>query len=152
MNTIPAELLVSFWKISLSNFPKGDFRHRELTGKEASQLVAGVRETGQVLFGSQDDIAAPYGQRQLRKTTELARVLSEHWGIPVTAEDFFTDFEGGGSCARPIDLYDIRASRPLLVVTCSYVHDRKTTLDDLGMSVAPDTVRFHLFEMTGACG
>ena len=147
MTDLPAELLVSFWKIALDNFPEGDFRHRKITQDEAVQLINGVKEAGKVYFGTEADIGAPYGERELRKTKELVSVLREHYGVNVGIKDFFTEFDEGMVTALPITMFDIRANRPLLVTTCCYVKDREMTKDDLGTSVAPDSVTFHLFEL-----
>lgn len=143
----PAELLVSFWDISLDNFPEGDLRHRVIPNDEAASLINSVKNNGQAFFGSDADIGAPYRKRELRKTKELISVLSSHWGIDIEINDFFTEFEDGMSCTVPITMYDIRPDRPLLVTTCSYTVDRKPTADDLSTSVAPDSVKFHLFEL-----
>lgn len=147
MTDLPAELLVSFWKIALDNFPEGDFRHRKVTQDEAVQLINEVKEKGKVYFGTEADIGAPYEKRELRKTKELVSVLAAHCDINVDINDFFTEFDDETSSALPITMFDIRPDRPLLVTTCHYVWERKPTKDDLGMSIAPDSVRFHLFEL-----
>lgn len=147
MNQHPSELLVSFWKIALDNFPEGDFRHRKLETDEAVALVNGVKEKGKVYFGTEADIGAPYNDRALRKAMEFVDVLAQHFHVSIHIDEFFSDFEHGNRHALPISLFDIRPDRPLLVTTCHYVWERKPTKDDLGMSIAPDSVKFHLFEL-----
>ena len=141
------ELVVSFWDISLPNFPEGNFRQRKLSTEDAVPLINQTKETGVVSFATEADIGAPYNKRQLEKTKALVGVLREHHGVNVHIEDFFSEFEEGMSSALPTGLYDIRSNRPILVVTCSYTMDRKPTVDDLGMSILPESVTFHLFEL-----
>lgn len=146
--SLPPTLLVGFWDIALDNFPEGTFRHSKLPQTEAIEMINAVKASRTVLFGTSHDLAAPYKKRELRKTTELVSVLSQHWGLDITIDDLFSEVEDGLKHAIPMTLNDIRSDQPLIVVTCHYVWDRTTKGDDLGMSVAPDSVAFHLFELT----
>ena len=147
--TDSAGLIVSFWEIGLSNFPEGTFSHRKLPSDEAVRLINEAKETGKVAFTTEADIGAPYRKRELGNTKELAGVLAGHFGIKVAISDFFSDVGDGMTSALPASLYDIRPDRPMLVVSCHYVRDREISDDDLGMSVEPDSVTFHLFEVDG---
>lgn len=68
------------------------------------------------------------------------------FGIDIEMRDFFTPDDDGMSFILPLDLFDIRPERPLLVVTCAYQMDRESSPDDLGLSIAADAVAFRLFE------
>jgi hypothetical protein len=146
MTNMP-DLCVAFWDVALSNFPDGHFRCRTIAADVAATLINEARANGTVLFASSSDIGAPYNKSDFDRTHELADVLRDEFGINIEMRDFFTPPDDDGmSFIMPLDILDIRPDRPLLVVTCAYQMDNEFSREDLGMSVAADTVAFRLFE------
>ncbi len=144
-------LVVTFWNLALENFPEGTFRRSTLPVAEAAALINASKAAGRAIFATADNLAAPYRKPELRKTSELATVLSGTLGININIRDFFSPAgEDGLEFPIPLNVIKITPDRPLLVVTCNYMDDeekRGDSLDDLGFRVAPDSVKFRLFEI-----
>jgi hypothetical protein len=141
------DLCVAFWDVALDNFPDGQFRCRTIAADLAVTLINNAKTEGTVLFASSEDIGAPFNKSDFDRTRELADVLRDEFGINIEMRDFFTPPDDDGMCfVMPLGILDIRPDRPLLVVTCAYQMDKEFNGDDLGMSVALDTVVFRLFE------
>jgi hypothetical protein len=49
-------LLLSFWDICFDNLPVGTFTHRQLTAKEARELIHRAKKAGALLCLSSDDL------------------------------------------------------------------------------------------------
>lgn len=143
----PPSLVLSFWDIALGNFPAGTLRHRMLPRDEATRLINEVKDSGTLSCGTNEDLGAPYKSRALKKVQELTGVLSEQLGVNIQVKDFFEADEDGARFATPISLFDIRSDRPMIVVTCNYTWDRTPQDGDLGLSINPESVTFHLFEL-----
>jgi len=145
--TSTPELCVTFWHVALGNFPDGQFRCRTIAADVAATLINDAKANGTAVFASSEDIGAPYNKHEFDRTRELAEVLKDSFGINIEMHDFFTTPDDDGmSFIMPLDILDIRSDRPLLVITCAYHMDEKFSPDDLGLSVAPDSVTFRLFE------
>lgn len=144
-------LYVSFWDISLSNFPAGTFQKRDLTGVEAKALIDSHLGSDSLLCVSKEDLNAPYNSREKSKHDDLRAALLSAHGIDLTFEQFNTeDTDGDQPCRHitPLEFASISEASSLLVVTCSYTLDTQSK-DDAGypaFSVAPDSIEFHLFE------
>lgn len=149
-NMIAGQLFVSFWNIALDNFPEGTFRHRRLSPDEAKSLVSEARELG-VLFGaSQNDLLAPYKEREKANQKALCQTLEEHFGITLSLGDFMIEDEEDGKpgyMTRPLQLAEIRGASRLLVVNCHYTMSQGPGLE---FDVYPPSVTFHLFEAIGS--
>lgn len=145
--TTTAELCIAFWDISLANFPDGRYSVQTIAADKAATLINDAKANGKAIFASLEDIGAPYHKHEYDRTRELVEVLSAEYGINVDMRDFFmTPDNDGLTFILPLDVFDIRAERPLLVVTCAYEMDQEFSPDHLRMSVAADTVKFPLFE------
>jgi hypothetical protein len=142
------ELCVTFWHVALGNFPDGQFRCRTIVAEVAATLINDAKANGTALFASLEDIGAPYNKHEFDRTRELVDVLKDKFGINIEMQDFFTTPDDDGmSFILPLDILEIRPDRPLLVVTCAYQMEEEFSPDDLGLSVAADTVAFRLFEV-----
>lgn len=92
-----------------------------------------------------------YEKREAENHEALCRVLTGHFGIPLSVEDFFSrhDDEEGEALyfANALSCVQIRNDRRLLVVTCSYaVAEEKTASRIPAFDIDPGTVEFHLIE------
>jgi hypothetical protein len=144
-------LYLSFWDISLSNFPAGKFHKRELTGVEAKARIDSHLRSGSLLCVSKDDLNAPYNTREKSKHDDLRAALLSAHGIDLTFEQFNTeDTDGDQPCHHitPLELASISGASSLLVVTCSYTLDTQSKNDagSPAFSIASDSIEFHLFE------
>ena len=144
-------LYLSFWDVSLSNFPSGIFHKRELTGVEAKTLIDSHLKSGSLFCVSADDLNAPYNMREKSKHNDLRAALLSVHGIDLTFEQFNTeDIDGDQPYhhTTPLEVARIGETSALLVVTCGYTLDRQSK-DDAGIptfSVASGSIEFHLFD------
>jgi hypothetical protein len=160
---------LSFWDIEMSNIPvETPFRRRVLSTAEARSMVNSARASGTLICVAQDDLGAPYCEREREKHSELCAVLRDHADIDIHLKDFF-----GDDCALPLCVAEIGNQRSLLVVDCGYVRVNKhgsnnrfpnpSDLDEapgaraerltkelLKMRIAPETIRFYVFEQVEA--
>jgi hypothetical protein len=67
----PKRLLLSSWNICLDNLPEGE-----------------AQQANRISCVSQDDLLAPYHERELSNHNALCAVLGEHFGIKLSPEDF----------------------------------------------------------------
>jgi hypothetical protein len=144
-------LYISFWHICLDNLPEGTFRHRRIPSDEASRYIEQARQDNRLRCVSHDDLGAPYKKRQAENHEALCKVLSEHWGITLSFEEFFSrhDDEEGEALyfVNGLDFAQIHGESRLLVVTCSYVFaEEKSAGEPRGFDIDPASVKFHLFE------
>ena len=144
-------LYISFWHICLDNLPDGSFQRRRLLPDEASRYIQQARQENKLLCVSHVDLAAPYKKREAENHEALCRVLTGHFGIPLSPEDFFSRHDDGGGetlyFANALSCVQVRDDCRLLVVTCSYVVAREKTAGRLpAFDIDPGTVEFHLIE------
>jgi len=150
-----ARLFVSFWSICLENLPEGIFRHRRLTAGDAKLLVEEARRENRLLGVTQDDLLAPYHKKERSNHDALRRVLANHFGIVLALRDFVSKFEADGkSCysMNPLNCRSVTGRDRLLVVTCCYALNKRSTRKPFSFKIAPTTVEFHQFESTKPAG
>lgn len=150
-----ARLFVSFWNICLENLPEGTFRHRRLTAGDAKLLVEEARRENKLLGVTREDLLAPYRKKERSNHDALRRMLAKHFGIVLALRDFTSNYEADGeSCysMNPLNCVSVAGEDRLLVVTCCYTLDKKSTRKPFGFKIAPTTVEFHQFESTKAAG
>lgn len=144
-----ARLFVSFWDICLENLPEGTLTHRRLTAGDAKLLVEEARRENKLVGVSQDDLLAPYRKKERSNHDALRRILAKHFGIVLAFRDFVSNHEADGdSCysVNPLNCISVTGWDRLLVVTCCYTLNKKSTRKPLGFKIAPMTVEFHQFE------
>lgn len=142
-------LFVSFWSIGLENIPEGTFVHRRMTAEEARRAIEEARQAGCLRGVSRDDLFAPYNEKKKRDHEQLCRVLGEHYGIPLSQNDFVLEdeVEGEPLCSiHPLALVEVDRDSSLLVVNCNYTLCKERKQHSLDFEIAPDSVTFHLFE------
>lgn len=145
------KLYLSFWDLSLTNFPDGEFRKRKITASEAKGLIDRHKGAGSLLCVSAEDLNAPYKAEEKRKHDELRSVLMNSHGIDLQSKLFGSedwDDEGSSYFINPLEVARIGPGRVLLIITCCYVLDMDNK-NDTGFpcfSVSLDSVEFHLFE------
>jgi len=114
---------------------------------------------------AKDDLGAPYCERERERHKQLCAALRDHADVEIQLSEFF-----GSDCANPLCLAQVGERQSLLVVDCAYVLDVEAHVDAaravagssesfgvcahqlhedrLMMSIAPDSIGFHLFEQT----
>ena len=154
---------LSFWHIETSNLPVGTFRRRVLSTAEARSMVNSARESGALVCVAKEDLGAPYCEGARERHRELCAALRANADIEIHLKDFF-----GENCANPLCLAEIGGQGSLLIVDCHYAFDdeirpvataagtsdtdetfkarARLTKDMLKMSVAPDSIKFYVFE------
>jgi len=148
--TKTSHLFVSFWDLCLENLPLGLFSHRELTAKDAKRLIDKARAARSLRGVSQDDLLAPYKKHEKGNHAKLCRVLTDHYEIALSLEDFVLDDgdEKGkvGYFINPLQFARIERATHLLIVNCHYVLPKRPRRARLEFDVAADSLTFHLFE------
>lgn len=145
------QLFVSFWHVGLENIPEGKFVHRRVALGEAKELIDAARRASTLVCVSQDDLLAPYHERERRNHEELCRVLSDQHGVALGFDDFLSKDEIDGEeiyVMRPLALAEINGGR-LLLVNCHYALAGERNGRALEFEIAADSVTFHLFEALG---
>lgn len=155
---------LSFWHIEMSNLPVGTFRRRALSTAEARGMVNSARAAGTLLCVAEEDLGAPYAERERERHRQLCAALRHHADIEIHLKDFF-----GENCANPLCFAEVGEQRSLLVVDCCYSFDgvarpktrvadsagpdessdaraRRLTTGAIKMSIAPDSIQFYVFE------
>lgn len=156
---------LSFWDIEMSNLPVGAFRRCAISKDEARSTINSARASGNLVCVAKADLGAPYCEREREHHEQLCAVLRDHAGIEIQLQDFF-----GRDCANPLCTAEVGEDRDLLVVTCDYSVDMEAYVDTvhtgvsgsaesfeeararrlgnsvLRMSIAPDSIKFYLFE------
>lgn len=149
MSTVKPRLLLSFWDLCLDNLPEGRFERRSLPVAEARAMICGARENNALQCVSNDDLIAPYRQKQCRNHEALCAVLNKTFDIPLRLEDFLSVFDDKDDATQsvvPLQLARLQLGDRLLVVTCDFEFNTKTKTADLEerFTLAEDTVRFDL--------
>ena len=140
-------LFVSFWSLSLSNLPIGQFVHQALNPSEARLLIDQARQNNKLICVSGDDLLAPYKERSLKNHQQLCQALLSNFGIQVAVEDFFSSDSVDGetfSSVMPLELAQVQSSAKLLIITCNYSLPESGSTERLRFEIAPDSVEFHL--------
>jgi hypothetical protein len=146
------QLFLSFWHVCLDNLPEGTFSHRRITREEARALLEHTRQGGgRVVCVSNDDLLAPYREKELRSHKELCGVLREHFRIPLSIRDFLVSEEHEGQALYsviPLQGAQIQEQDRLLVVTCGYALPDRRAGTPVDFYIAPETTVLHLIEHT----
>jgi hypothetical protein len=145
----PGQLFVSFWDVCLENLPVGTFSRRRVPTAEAKAIIEQARQDGSLRCVTGDDLLAPYKKRERKNHDNLCRTLGEHFGIELSLRDFVDkhEIEGDDSYTiHPLDFARVRGGDRLMVVTCDFTMAKEKGDDLLAFDIAPDSVRFHLFE------
>ena len=98
---------------------------------------------------SNDDLLAPYKERELAQYKDLCEVLNRNLGIPLSINEFFSKTEHEGHSLytiNPLDGVQVCDDNQLLVVTCAYgMSESPDNSANMGFTVIPDSVEFRLF-------
>lgn len=144
------KLFVSFWHIALENLPVGAFVHRCLTAEDARRLIEDARRKGRLYGVSEDDLLAPYRRKALQNHQKLCEILSTHFQITLSLDDFIIGDvaeEEGLSSIFPLQAVILEENTKLMVITCAYtLPDDRDEAKKLEFAIAPDSVAFHLIE------
>ncbi len=146
-------LYVSFWKVGLPNLPEGIFRRRRLSFDEAKALIEEARQRDALMCVCDEDLLAPYYKRAREKHEELRDVLSEHFGIHLTIDDFthkHESEEGNSYHVAPLATAKVGDEGRLLVITCYYVKEKRPTGRMPPFEIDPESVEFIIFESANA--
>jgi hypothetical protein len=113
-------------------------------------LIEDARRAGTLCCASHDDLLAPYKKRERSNHEKLCRVLGDHYGIPLSLQDFLVkdEIQGEDSVTiRPLVFAEVEGQDRLMVVSCHYVmaSGRKPG-GGLRFDIDPESVTFHLFE------
>ncbi len=144
-----SRLILSFWDVCLDNLPQGSFERGTVTATETRAMIQAARADAALLCVSNDDLLAPYRERQRRRQAELCAVLQNAYDIPLRFEDFmssFTDQGGTRQSVTPLQLACLQPGEQMLVVTCDYVFAQGNATGDLEerFAIAEDSVCFNL--------
>jgi hypothetical protein len=143
-------LFISFWHLGLENLTEGTFTHRCLSPNEAKNLIDHSRAHGSLRGVSQDDLFAPYNEREANNHEALRRALADHHGVALSLDDFVLEAhefdDGGGDTIHPLQFAEVDEDSQLLVINCSYLMARPKKAGALNFEVSPESITFHLFE------
>ena len=144
-----SRLILSFWDVCLDNLPQGSFERSMVTAGEASAMIRAARADAALLCVSNDDLLAPYRERQCRSQAELCALLQNAYAIPLRCEDFMSSFTDQGvtrQSVTPLQLACLQPGERMLVVTCCYVFAHGNETGDLEdrFAIAEDSVCFNL--------
>jgi hypothetical protein len=142
-------LFVSFWNISLDNIPQGGFTKRLITPRAANRLIKQARTSKCLVCVSKDDLFAPYRLEERENHEELCCVLTEHFNIAMTLNDFTDEWDEDdpGHYINPLEFAHVEGGSRLLVVTCNYVLEKPAKRGGkLVFTISPASVEFHLLE------
>ena len=142
-------LIVSFWNLCLDNLPQGHFERRTITAEEVRRMIDVGREHQTLLCVSNDDLLAPYKQKQCQKQQDLCAVLNQHHHIALHIAEFLTktaDQDRSLVTIKPLQLAKLYPGDSMLVVTCGYEFspDRRNVDIDTCFSIAVNSVEFEL--------
>jgi hypothetical protein len=140
-------LHVSFWRISLWNFPGGAFRRRSLSDGDAAALVTEARGDGSLVGVSRDDLGAPFERASYERHVHVCEALRAR-GVQLQIEDFFCD-----RCCNALEIARVSRGSRLLVVDVGFEVDpsatppaARTCLPGGLFKVSALRLQFHLFE------
>jgi len=140
-------LFISFWDICLDNLPEGTFMHRRLSPADAKRCIEQARQENRLLCLSNNDLLAPYKERERKNHEALCDVLAEHFGIALSLKDFVSkDEDDGLYTINPLNCAQVHGHDRLLVITCAYGMAENDNDTPLKLKIEPTTVKFHLFE------
>ena len=142
-------MFLLFEDICLCNLPEGTFSHRRIAAEEARELVNQARRNETLLCVSDKDLFAPYKERDTEKNQDLCKVLTGHFGIPLSVENFMTSIEHEGETlysTAPLQCVQIEGEDRLLIVTCHYSMERMKEGAYPDFTIIPESVAFHLIE------
>ena len=144
-----SRLILSFWDVCLDNLPQGSFERGTAAAAEARAMIQAARADSALLCVSNDDLLAPYRERERRSHAELCAVLHDSYDIPLRFEDFLSSFIDQGvtrQSVTPLQLACLQPGERMLVVTCSYVFAQGNETGDLEerFAIAEDSVCFNL--------
>ena len=86
---------------------------------------------------------------QLKNMKELRDILSEHFGILLTIDDFTHKYESDGGSSyhvAPLATASVGDENRLLVITCYYVKEKLPTARMPPFEIDPESVEFIIFE------
>jgi hypothetical protein len=116
-------LFISFWHLGLENIPEGTFTHRCVSPDEAKNLIDASRARDRLRGVSQDDLFAPYNEREANNHEALRRALADSHGVALSLDDFVLkgdEFDdGGGDTIHPLQFAQVDETSQLLVVNCN---------------------------------
>lgn len=142
------KLYVSFWHICLDNLPEGTFKHSKITLGKARRLIERTRAENTLFCVSDDDLLAPYHKKARDDHEALAQILTNHYGIMLSLEDFCGKTDGDESLyfITPLNCVQVQDQDRLMVVTCDYTLTGSGADLRSRFNLEPTTVEFHLFE------
>lgn len=97
-----SRLYLSFWDVCLDNLPVGHFERRTLAATAACGLIRAARENHALCCVSNDDLLAPYRQKQRCNHDALRAVLQSSFDIALSFEDFLTGFGAEASAMQSV--------------------------------------------------
>jgi hypothetical protein len=151
----PGQLFVSFWDLCLENLPVGTFSRRRVPTPEAKAIIEQARRYGSLRCVTGDDLLAPYKKRERKNHDKPCRALGEHFGINLSLGDFADKHEIDGEDSytiHPLDFARVRGGDRLMVVTCDFTMAKEKGDELVAFDIAPDSVKFHLFEAVEQSG
>lgn len=144
------KLFLSFWHLCLENLPESNFAHRRIAPDKARTLIDAARRNGTLLCVSQDDLLAPYKEREAAKHKRFCQTLRDHCDIVLSFEDFLSKSDHEGEVFHsimPLSCVQATGGDRLLVPTCSFaLPEDGLTSSRIDLPIAPDTIEFHLIE------
>ena len=149
-STIPGKLFVSFWNICLDNMPEGTFTRYRVAPDDARLSIEQARQEERLLCVSEDDLLAPYHQRERKNHAALCGVLEGHFGIALSLKDFVSQDEAEDDAlysVNPLNCVRVRHHDRLLIVTCCYRLGEKDEGRPV-FEIDPATVEFHMIAAT----
>jgi hypothetical protein len=146
-----SRLYLSFWDVCIDNLPIGRFERRKLAAAEACLLIRAARENHALCCVSNDDLLAPYLQKQRRNHDALRAVLQNRFDIALRFDDFLSGYGDEDSAIQsvmPLQLARLQPGDRMLIVTCCYTLSPETKTADAmdRFEVAEDSVGFDLIE------
>jgi hypothetical protein len=146
-----SRLFLSFWDVCLDNLPEGRFERRRVSPVAARAMIRAARGDKTLMCVSNDDLLAPYRQKQRRRHEALCALLHKTHDIALRLEDFLSTFDekaGAMQSVTPLQLARLQPGDHLLVVTCNYGFTERNHSADLEdrFILAEDSVRFDLVE------
>jgi hypothetical protein len=144
------KLFISFWDICLENLPEGGaFTRRRITSDAAKLCIEQAQKGQTLLCLTDDDLLAPYCERQRKNHEALCDILRDHFGIDLSLRDFCSkDDDSALYFINSLNFARVKAGSPLLVVNCGYSFP-KLDLEGDGMPISqiePSSVEFDLIE------
>jgi hypothetical protein len=70
-----SRLFLSFWDVCLDNLPEGRFDRRTVPAADARTMIRTARGNNMLVCVSNDDLLAPYRQKQRRRHEALCALL-----------------------------------------------------------------------------